>query len=945
MKFELEKFLENFSKMLVLLGNSIQGLWWIYSAAFSRESINYRFLIFSSASLIMRMFQYFLIERIQKMNVALHIWSLIFYVVSLESLILSDNQSSLTILSNSLIIAIAYLDYIKTAVQKQSSICIIGLPFYFLLNNILQIANLTSLDSLESIIIIFVVLINQIIKYQLQYNLNTQNNHIEQQIIKKQDNQASPIFENCSMHSQAKSQQRNSIINTPKQCFTTLLKDLPNEEKLKQYSNITSFSKSLKFYKSLGSSDHSKLYLYQSLINLFPSGIMILNQAQQVSYINNKCEKILECYGMQAVLEKVKSCVNDAKLPDSDGEQTKKQQQNQSHYRILSQIVKKLQEKELPIDILDIILSPQKYFAMLDQQQCDIKKSKYSHQSFQQQIFIYEWLMKSQIKHKNSQKKLKLIIIPTSMTNQQQDYFSAPSQDKSSSHFSFSNDQESSVLLIIIKNITHKYKCQQLKDEQIIHHSLIKSFSHELRTPLNSCQQMLNLMKIQDSSDNFQEYIDIAQCSISLLIHQINDILDYASIQSDQFSYHITIFTLNEICDEIEHLYKLQMKQKKIEFKIQITDTLIGKVVQNDKQRIIQLLVNILNNAIKFTQEGGCISLKIIEGDLFSVIFKIKDNGIGIEESKLSQIQNSIHDTIEFGAVLKSHQESRQQGLGLNIAAKLVQGLIQSQDNQLIISSRKNQGTVVQFKIQNLLQNNLLQSHLFTLQSVKNNSYVDQYEFKENKLDDSKLIKQNDSKISFERENQDLKSESYKYTPRLNDFEEQPEIYLPISPQYFSDKQIEYQRHLLNQQESIFSKRQNSICIKCIHVLIVDDIPFNQIALKMILKKFNIEADSAFNGFQAIEKVKQKLTQHCSTYKLIFMDIEMPGINGFQTSKQILELISKKLMIVICSAYDTQENIYEGQKLGITTFLQKPVKQDDLEVVLKKTFQNETSCT
>ncbi|CAK82765.1 unnamed protein product (macronuclear) [Paramecium tetraurelia] len=944
MKLELKKFLEKFSRILILLANLVQGLWWFFVGLSRGESINYTLLILQSASLMMRLVQYFLMEKSYGLNLGLHIVSLLFYVGYFESMFLSEIENSFSILSNSLIITIAYWDYLKIAVQKYSFICKLGLPCYLLIKNIIQIISLPSLQAIESIIIIFVIVIHQIIAYYCQFNFKQNNQKTEQQLPKKCENPASPNAENLLMHSQDKSQPRNSFIQTPKQCFTTLLKDLPNEEKLKQYSNLTSFSKSQKFYKSLSSSDHSKLQLYQNLINLFPYGILILNQAQQVSYINNKCEKILECQGAQLVLEKVKTCVRNAKIPDDESESTNKQEKNQLHYRTLSQIIKTLTDKEIPIDILDIILSPSKYLALLDQN--DMQKSK--HPSFHQKIFIYEWLMKSESRFSNNQqKKLKLILIPTSMTNQQQDYFSASSQVKSSSksHFSFNNDVENTVLLIIIKNITNKFKCQQMKDEQIIHHSLIKSFSHELRTPLNSCSQMLNLMKIEDSNTRFQEYIDIAQCSISLLIHQINDILDYASIQSYQFSYHVSLFAIHEISEEIEHLYKLQMKQKNIEFNVKVSENLNGKVIQNDKQRIVQLLVNILNNAIKFTQEGGSISLKITEGDLFSIIFKVKDNGIGIEEQKLSQIQNSIHDTIEFGAVLKSHQGSRQQGLGLSIAAKLVQGLVESQDNQLIINSRKNQGTVVQFKAQNLLQNNLLQSHLFTLQSGKFNQSIDQFELKELKLDDSKLIKSNSSRMDIDKEYQDQSSYSYKNTSRLNDFEKQPEILLPISPEYFSDKCIGFKTSLLKQQDSAFTKRYSSYCQKCHHVLIVDDIPFNQIALKMILNNHQIEADQAFDGFQAIEKVKQKLQQHCSTYKLILMDIEMPGINGFQTSKQILDLISNKSMIIICSAYDTQENIVQGQKLGITTFLQKPVKNDDLDVILKKLFQNETDCT
>ncbi|CAD8213635.1 unnamed protein product [Paramecium octaurelia] len=759
----------------------------------------------------------------------------------------------------------------------------------------------------------------------------------QEEEIKKQIDKNSPsIVQNDLMQSQIKSQSKITILKSPKKCFTILLKDLPDEHKLKQYSNLTSFSRSQKISRSFGSSHNSMFQLYQNLINLFPYGLLILNQSQQINYINRKCEKILECHGSEQVLEKIKLCVNSAKMPEYGTEVTNRLLKKQLHYHALQQIVKKLQLHNFHTDVLDIILSPIKYFELLEQN--DIHISKDLYQSFHQQIFIYEWYIKSELMIHNFQKKLKLIIIPTSMTNQQQEYFSAPSQIKSSSksHFSQLNESENPVLLIIIKNITSKYKCQQLRDEQIIHHSLIKSFSHELRTPLNSCQQMLNLMKQQQSQNKFfQDYLDIAQCSITLLIHQINDILDYAAIQSYSFSYNISNFTINQIIDEIDYLYRLQMAKKRIEFKIEVSEQLIGKLISNDKQRITQLLVNLLNNSIKFTQEGGNICLSIIEVNILYINFIVKDNGIGIDEHKLYQIQNSLHDTIELGAVLKSNSGIKSPGLGLNIAAKLIEGLVESKDNQLIITSKKNKGTVVQFQVENHQQKNPLSSY-FPNQQTEKLSFLgchNQMQFEQDQI----------IKVSCEnsREFQDRNSDTYNNTSRLNDCDKQPEIFLPISPCYFFNKDNQFETNNLNNHKATyFSPLLDSTCQKCIHILIVDDIPFNQIALQMILKEYKVESDQAFDGFQAIEMVQQKMQQHCQIYKLIFMDIEMPGIDGFQTSKNILEITSNQTFIVICSAYDTQENIKQGKNLGINTFLQKPVKQQELGVVLNMVFKN-----
>ncbi|CAK77373.1 unnamed protein product, partial (macronuclear) [Paramecium tetraurelia] len=739
---------------------------------------------------------------------------------------------------------------------------------------------------------------------------------------------------------------------------------IKDELKLKRYSNLTSLSKSQKNILSQGSSNQM-LQLYQNLINLFPYGILIINQQQSINYINNKCEKILECQGSEQVLEKVKICVNSAKMQENVSETSNRQQRKQHHYHFLQQIVRKLQLANTPVDILDIILSPQKYFGILGQKEMQIYKDFQS--SFHQQIFIYEWILKSELLSSNSQKRLKLIIIPTFMTNQQQEYISASSQIRSSSksHISNSNnDKENPVLLIIIKNVTHKYKCKQMRDESIINHSLIKSFSHELRTPLNSCNQMLNIMKLEQPSKEIQDYINIAQCSIALLIHQINDILDYAAFQSYQFHYNIGNFTINQIIEEIDHLYKLQAQQKNINFKIKISNCLDERNFRNDKQRIVQLLVNFLNNSIKYTHEGGRINLNIKDVSPQYINFKVKDNGIGIDDHKLNQIQNSLLDTKEFGAVLKSHTSSKQAGLGLVIAARLIEGLTESKDNKLIITSKKNKGTTVEFQIEDLQQEkNILSSHLPNQQSEKLSRLANQQSEKithQANQSESNIQTQHQQKIVIlnsknqklenDKDFQEVKSESF-MTLRLNDSEKQNQILLPISPDYFSKKNLEYYNNLQNQFQSDFSQNEDILCQNCVHILIVDDIPFNQIALKMILNKYKIQVDQAFDGFQAVEKVKQKMFKHCSAYKLIFMDIEMPGMDGFQTSKyvtnqsnmQILELTSNQAFIVICSAYDTQENILQGKIIGINTFIQKPVKQEQLNVVLKTVFKIETN--
>ena len=76
-------------------------------------------------------------------------------------------------------------------------------------------------------------------------------------------------------------------------------------------------------------------------------------------------------------------------------------------------------------------------------------------------------------------------------------------------------------------------------------------------------------------------------------------------------------------------------------------------------------------------------------------------------------------------------------------------------------------------------------------------------------------------------------------------------------------------------------------CKDCVQILIVDDVPFNHMALKAVLEKLDLACDSAYEGFQAIELVKKFANNHCKSYRLILMDIEMPNMSGFETSSRV----------------------------------------------------------
>jgi CheY-like chemotaxis protein len=124
-----------------------------------------------------------------------------------------------------------------------------------------------------------------------------------------------------------------------------------------------------------------------------------------------------------------------------------------------------------------------------------------------------------------------------------------------------------------------------------------------------------------------------------------------------------------------------------------------------------------------------------------------------------------------------------------------------------------------------------------------------------------------------------------------------------------------------------------------VDILVVDDIPFNIMALKNILKVgFKLNADEAENGLVAVQKVKDNLKAN-RAYKLIFMDIQMPFLDGFEATKQIL-LLDRSCQIVAVTANSSDETIKKSEEVGMKKLVNKPVTKELISDILKTYYFN-----
>ena len=196
----------------------------------------------------------------------------------------------------------------------------------------------------------------------------------------------------------------------------------------------------------------------------------------------------------------------------------------------------------------------------------------------------------------------------------------------------------------------------------------LANMSHEIRSPMNGVLGLSKLLLQSDLNPEQKDMLEVMSNSGENLIQIINDILDYSKIEAGQIELENIDFNLKKVTDTIFHLLNFKAVEKGIEFKIEIDDKVPQELI-GDSFRLNQILMNLANNAIKFTQEGSVtLSVKCIEKtkEDVTLFFSIKDTGIGISaeaQTRLFQEFKQSDSTIsrEFGGT----------GLGLAISKNL----------------------------------------------------------------------------------------------------------------------------------------------------------------------------------------------------------------------------------------------------------------------------------
>ncbi len=231
-----------------------------------------------------------------------------------------------------------------------------------------------------------------------------------------------------------------------------------------------------------------------------------------------------------------------------------------------------------------------------------------------------------------------------------------------------------------------KYKNQILKEKELFKNQFIRNFSHEIKIPVNSINRMCLLLENSNLSQNQLYTLNVITNINNQLKHILNDILDISKIETGYFKIRTSTFNICNIIGHIESMAKQKCLDKQLKFVSKI-DKNCPNFIEGDQFRLTQILTNLIENAIKFT-DSGTVKLEVIvkskTENMVILNFKISDTGIGIEKKELDAIFNGFYQ-------LKNNS-IKYPGIGLGLA--IVKYLLVALKGNITVESKLKEGSL-----------------------------------------------------------------------------------------------------------------------------------------------------------------------------------------------------------------------------------------------------------
>ena len=495
----------------------------------------------------------------------------------------------------------------------------------------------------------------------------------------------------------------------------------------------------------------------------------------------------------------------------------------------------------------------------------------------------------------------------------------------------------------------------------------LANVSHEIRTPINTICGMSEIVLREELPYTIKENVLNIQTAGRNLMSVVSDILDFSELQSGKMELQEEAYNITSTINDIINMSLARKSEKKIELIVDC-DANIPSVLLGDEKKLRRVILNLVDNAIKFTEAGG-VSINVSfrrEKYGINLLVVVKDTGIGISEEDLEKMFTGFNQ-------VDSSTSRVEGGVGLGLA--ISHALVKKMGGVITIKSKPGKGTTVKFVVPQKVLDETPIASLHDRINVNVATYIDMEQFDMMEIRDeyttmiTHIVEQLRGKCHVCRNLSELQRRSEKenfthvftnfaeysrYTTYFDELAEKTHVIVVL--EHSEEKYINNPKLLkiykpfyilsivsvLNGIESGMKAEQlgnaEKFTTRDVHVLVVDDNQMNLRVAEGLLGNYNIRVSTANSGREALEKITE------ANYDFVFMDHMMPEMDGVETMHRIRQKVGtyyKHVPIIALTANAVAGTREQLLAEGFNDFLEKPIERSVLERVLKRNLDEE----